>query len=78
MIFILFIIGVMLIGGGILSLAKPDLGWENQRWKFKNFDAEPSEAYISYKKFLGVLFIVAGALCWIFSVLTLLQDIHSS
>ncbi|WP_138495162.1 DUF6199 family natural product biosynthesis protein [Paenibacillus pinistramenti] len=58
----LFICAAMFIAGGIVMILKPAIGWYSQQWRFKEDIPEPSDTYLSVRKFLGVFLICAGVL----------------
>lgn len=70
----LFVIGAVCIGAGIAVILKPTLGWySQQQWKFKDEVPEPSESYISFRKFTGLFILLVGVMFVIGGVLNCLQ-----
>lgn len=72
------IIGLIFIGLGIFRIKKPDYGLHRSvRWKFKN-EVEPSESYLAFLKFGGVVVIIVGVFFTLFGIMSLLQAIFTS
>lgn len=72
------IIGLIFIGLGIFRIKNPEFGLQRSvQWKFKN-EVEPSESYLLFLKFVGVVVIIAGAFFTLFGIISLLQAIFTS
>ncbi|MGG0825145.1 DUF6199 family natural product biosynthesis protein [Paenibacillus turicensis] len=75
---ITIIFGLIFIGLGILRIKNPEFGLQrNVRWKFKD-EVEPSESYLLFLKFGGIVVIIAGVFVTLFGIMSLLQAIYTS
>lgn len=72
------IFGLIFIWLGILRIKNPEFGLHrNVRWKFKN-EVEPTESYLAFLKFGGIVVIIAGVFFTFFGIMNLLQAIFTS
>jgi uncharacterized membrane protein HdeD (DUF308 family) len=71
----LFIFGVVSVGAGILIILKPTMGWYSQQWMFKDDIPEPSDTFISIRKFIGIIVLIVGLLLIAGGVMNTIQEV---
>ena len=66
------LMGLLLNAGGLYVRKNPDAFWRmNEGWKMKG-DAEPSEAYLSSRRFTGAVLLWIGSFFIVMGILLLL------
>lgn len=66
------LMGLILNAAGLYLRKNPTIGWRmNEGWKTKG-DAEPSDAYISSRRFSGAVLLWIGSFIIVMGILSLL------
>ncbi|OZB91067.1 DUF6199 family natural product biosynthesis protein [Paenibacillus sp. XY044] len=69
---VLVILGLILIGGGIMTRRNPGMGWRiNESWKTED-ESEPSESYLELQRVRGFLAVVLGSIFIVIGLFMLL------